>query len=77
MTQPQLTYVKIGDEITKQLPYSEVCTYMRVAGCTRRVVITRNEMAQIFDPKGYPMGGAVTLGEAGFYRDGEGRIYYY
>lgn len=48
-----------------ELPYSEVCMHMRVAGRTMWVRTVSPWMAQIIADDGRPFGAPITRGEAG------------
>jgi hypothetical protein len=74
----QRLYVQPGDTVRVELPYSEVCMHMQVAGQARLVQVTdgRYPMAQILNEDGRVFSFPVGLGEAGFYQDGE-RVYCY
>lgn len=67
--------VEVGDVIAIELPYSEVCMWMNVAGKTLPVLIKANRTAQIIDEDGGLCGAPVTLGEAGIYTDHNGAMY--
>jgi hypothetical protein len=55
---------RVGDTVTVELPYSEVCMHMGVAGQTRQVkVLTLG--AQILAVDGMPFSFPITHGEAG------------
>lgn len=62
------TYVEPGDRVRVELPYSEVCMHMRLAGEVREIVVLEN-MAQILDTEGRNYSFPVTYGEAGIYSD--------
>jgi len=63
----------IGDSVKVDLPWSEVCMHMRIAGRVMTVKILPSRMAQILNDSGEPFSFPVTLGEAGIYdRDGDG-----
>lgn len=71
--------IHIGETVDIELPYSEVCIHMRVAGKVRPVTLIANTrpdgtasypMAQILNLDGSPFSMPVTYGEAGIYRDG-------
>jgi hypothetical protein len=81
-------YVSVGDTVTVELPYSEVCMHMRVAG--RRMPVRLQDaryfngepapgspVAQILTESGGEFSFPVLYGEAGFYRDETGRFYTY
>lgn len=81
------TYVNVGDTVTVLLPYSEVCMHMRVAGrrmpvrlqastyFNGEVVPGAAPVAQILNASGTEYSFPVLYGEAGFYRDSDGRYY--
>ncbi len=72
-------YVEPGETTTVVLPYSEVCMHLRVAGKRMRCMVTtsdrRHLQVQLLDDDARPFSFPVTLGEAGFFRDGQDRIY--
>jgi len=55
---------KIGSTVTVELPYSEACMHMRVAGKTMEVLVLQNG-AQLFDSDGKEFSFPITHGEAG------------
>lgn len=72
------TYVELGEEFQTELPYSEVCMHMRVAGTTMTVVVVgpvEQAVAQLYKD-GRPFSFPITLGEAGVFRDEFGFYYY-
>jgi hypothetical protein len=77
-TPPPIQYVKPGETVTVELPWSEVCMSMRVAGRATRVQLIdpdgegRHMLAQIFDDEGRPFSFPVLASEAGFYRNTDG-----
>ncbi|WP_411087844.1 hypothetical protein [Streptomyces sp. 061-3] len=68
------TYAKPGDTVLMRIGYSEVAVHMRVADKLMPVRITESDypMAQILGDYENKFGGAITLGEAGFYTDSQG-----
>lgn len=69
--------VSPGEVVMLELPYSEVCMHMRVAGAVHEVELIHESrsglaMAQILDRDRRPFGGPVTPGEAGIYSDNRG-----
>lgn len=54
----------IGDTVSVELPYSEVCMHMRVAGKTMMVSV-REHGAQLLNPDGSVFSFPITHGEAG------------
>lgn len=49
-----------------ELPYSEVCLHMRVAGRRMLVGPAGPRMAQLYDDDGKPFSFPITRGEAGY-----------
>jgi hypothetical protein len=74
-----LTYYDVGSVGTHAMPWSEVNMHMGIAGNTMgfEVVGTPgNEMVQLLLPDtGQPFSFPITPGEAGLYRDADGRLY--
>jgi hypothetical protein len=75
------TYVEVGDKFETEMPYSEVCMSMRVAGKVMGVALVGSNahgaVAQLYNPEtGHPYSAPILLGEAGVYQKG-GRYYYY
>lgn len=70
-------YAEIGERVTLEMPHSEVCMHMQVAGKVMHAEIQpRGYSAQLFRLDGQMFSAPITTGEAGFYRDGD-RFYYY
>jgi hypothetical protein len=67
---------KEGDRLTLELPWSEVCHHMRVAGKFMQAVL-KDYSVQLYNPDGSPFSGPITHGEAGIYDDRERGYYYY
>jgi hypothetical protein len=68
----------VGSEGAHVMPWSEVCVHMGVADKVMgfRVEGTPNrEMVQLLTPDGTPFSFPITPGEAGLYRDADGRLY--
>jgi hypothetical protein len=63
--------VRPGDRVRIELPYSEVCMHMRVAGRVMDVRMTdgRYPMAQLLNSDGSEFSFPITTGEAGIYGD--------
>lgn len=57
------------DAVLVQLPYSEVCMHMGVAGTKMWVVPVGHNMAQLYDLEGRKFSMPITCGEAGIPRD--------
>lgn len=74
-------YLTAGETVTLELPYSEVCMHMGVAGQVMTVLLTlgRYPMAQLIKG-GRPFSFPVTTGEAGIFTEhsaGGSRYYCY
>jgi hypothetical protein len=74
------TYVDTGDIVMMEMPYSEVCMSMRVAGHTMFAKVVSGAMgttaAQLYELNGKPFSFPILMGEAGFLFDGNIRRYY-
>lgn len=69
----------IGSQAVVELPFSEVCMHMRVAGHFHRIELVRERdiaMVRIYDRRDCAVGAPVTTGEAGVYRDEQGFYIY-
>ena len=60
------------EEFTIELPYSEVCMHLRVAGTRMRARLQPNRMVQLLQPDGTDFSFPITDGEAGLYTDEQG-----
>ena len=71
--------VSPGDRVRIELPFSEVCMHMRVAGRVMDVRMTegRYPMAQLLNPDGSEFSAPILTGEAGIYGDVERGFYCY
>lgn len=71
--------VRPGDRVRIELPYSEVCMHMRVAGKAMDVRMTggRYPMAQLLNPDGTEFSAPILTSEAGIYGDVERGFYFY
>jgi hypothetical protein len=69
-------YITQGQRVPNVLPYSEVCMHMRVAGEVLEVELVGSAypMAQLYKD-GQRYSAPITTGEAGIYRDYDGRYY--
>jgi hypothetical protein len=67
-TQP----IQPGQEFVLELPYSEVCMYLRVAGTRMRARLLPGGMVQLLDPDGHQFSFPITAGEAGLHHDHDG-----
>jgi hypothetical protein len=56
-------------EFTVELPFSEVCMHLRVAGTRMRARLAHNGMVQLLGPDGSPFSFPITAGEAGLGHD--------
>lgn len=61
-------YVKPGEIVRLELPFSEVCVHMRVAGTVMSVRFEESG-AQLLREDGGEFSVPITTGEAGFYFD--------
>jgi len=77
---PMKTYVDTGDTIFQDMPYSEVCMHMRVAGHAMFIKVVAGPLgitsAQLYDLQGNIFSAPITMGEAGFYFDEAKRRFY-
>jgi hypothetical protein len=64
-----------NQEFTVQLPYSEVCMHLRVAGTRMRARLEQGGMVQLLGPDGSPFSFPITAGEAGLDHDPQGGWY--
>lgn len=71
-------YMNPGETVRLELPYSEVCMHMQVAGKVMDVELLDRQypMAQLYNDDGSPYSAPITTGEAGFYSEGD-RYYCY
>jgi hypothetical protein len=70
---PEKKYIRPGETMQLELPFSEVCMHMRVAGSVMTVLLTLGDfpMAQLIRD-GRPFSFPIGTGEAGFYQDADG-----
>jgi hypothetical protein len=61
-----------NQEFTLQLPYSEVCMHLRVAGTRMRARLQPNGMVQLLDADGREFSFPITAAEAGLHLDHDG-----
>jgi hypothetical protein len=64
--------VAIGDVVTVELPWSEVCMHMRVAGKRMNVQVLSHRSAQLLNDDGTPFSFPILAVEAGIYQDKDG-----
>jgi hypothetical protein len=57
--------IRPTEEFTTELPYSEVCMHLRVAGTTMHARLEANRMVQLLNPDGTRFSFPITAGEAG------------
>ena len=71
--------VRPGDHVRIELPFSEVCMHMRVAGRVMDVRMTegRYPMAQLLNPDGSEFSAPILTAEAGIYGDVDRGFYCY
>jgi len=71
--------VRPGDRVRLELPHSEVCMHMRVAGRVMDVRMTegRYPMAQLLNPDGSEFSFPIGTGEAGIFGDLDRGFYCY
>ncbi len=55
----------VGSTVRVELPYSEACMCLRVAGKTMNVKVLEHNAAQLMDDDGIPFSFPITHGEAG------------
>jgi hypothetical protein len=61
-----------NQELVLELPYSEVCMHLRVAGTRMRARLLSDGMVQLLDPDGHQFSFPITAGEAGLHYDHDG-----
>ncbi len=64
--------IRPTEEFTTELPYSEVCMHLRVAGTTMHARLQANRMVQLLHPDGTDFSFPITDGEAGLDTDEQG-----
>jgi hypothetical protein len=64
--------IRPTEEFTIELPYSEVCMHLRVAGTRMRARLQPNRMVQLLQPDGTDFSFPITDSEAGLYTDEQG-----
>ena len=64
--------IRPTEEFTIQLPYSEVCMHLRVAGTRMRARLQPNRMVQLLGPDGSDFSFPITDSEAGLHTDEQG-----
>lgn len=73
---PRKVYVPVGERVLKEMPYSEVCMFMKISGTNMVVEPQANGMAKVLNSFGQPYCPPITCGEAGLYSDENGFYYY-
>ncbi len=70
--------IKPGESGRKEMPFSEVCMHMGVAGHEMDFVMTDNGRYPSIQlmKDGHPYSGTITLGEAGVFSRTDGTFYY-
>jgi hypothetical protein len=61
--------IQPNQEFTVQLPYSEVCMHLRVAGTRMHARLEQGGMVQLLGPDGSSFSFPITAGEAGLDHD--------
>ena len=69
------TPVRIGDEVTLELPFSEAFTHMRVAGTQIRARVLARGVQLYRD--GHPFSAPIIHQQAGIFTDPNGSMFYY
>src|SRR5262245_52843141 len=74
-------YVKPNEIVRLELPHSEVCMHMQIAGKVMDVKLVQSApgawpMAQLLTPEGLEYSAAITVGEAGFYYENDTKQFY-
>jgi hypothetical protein len=64
--------IRPTEEFTTQLPCSEVCLHLGVAGTQMRARLEPNQMVQLLQPDGSQFSFPITAAEAGLESDGQG-----
>lgn len=64
--------IRPTEEFTTDLPFSEVCMHLGVAGTRMRARLEPNQMVQLLQPDGSQFSFPITAGEAGLEIDGAG-----
>jgi hypothetical protein len=75
------TYIKPNVKYAAEMPYSEVCMHMRVAGRVLYFELpnTDSRTVQLFQEASgvyFPFSAPILLGEAGIYTDESGHYFY-
>jgi hypothetical protein len=64
--------IRPTEEFTTDLPFSEVCMHLRVAGTRMRARLEPNQMVQLLQPDGSQFSFPITAGQVGLEIDGAG-----
>jgi hypothetical protein len=64
--------IRPTQEFTTELPFSEACMHLRVAGTRMRARLEPNQMVQLLHPDGSRFSFPITAAEAGLDTDGHG-----
>jgi hypothetical protein len=67
--------IQPNQEFTTELPYSEVCMHLRVAGTRMGARLQPNGMVQLLGRDGREFSFPITAGEAGVYHDDQAGWY--
>lgn len=66
-----------GERYQGEMPHSEVCIHMRVAGKIMEFELLENERSVQLYKNGQPFSSPILYGEAGVFRDYDGTFYFY
>lgn len=68
--------IQVGEKGKKQMPYSEVCMHLGVAGQKLEFQLLTNRSVQLFREDGSFLSFPILPGEAGLYQDDTGFYYH-
>jgi hypothetical protein len=63
--------IRLTEVFAIELPFSEVCMHLRVAGSRMRARLEPNQMVQLLQPDGSRFSFPITAAEAGLHTDGQ------
>lgn len=71
--------IMVGQSGYADMPYSEVCMCMQIAGKPMHFKVISPHAVQLYRDVELtlPFSGPITIGEAGIYHDGDHEMYYY
>jgi hypothetical protein len=77
-TSHRQVYIRPGESGRAEMPYSEVCMHMRVAGRVMDFTLSRQgHLVQLLNPDRTPFSAPILPGEAGIHTDLDGRRWYH